>query len=81
MERIQDHRGDWLERSEPILLDEGRGIVTPVAHGVVAIVSKNDLEWLIDVSWNSQEPRRYRLQQPGAAQGRLERIAHPKDTP
>ena len=78
-ERIQDHRGEWLEQTGVTRLDQGRGIVTPTVHGTLEIVSKNSQQWLIDVSWNSQEFQRYRLDHPASPQGRIERIMHPKD--
>ncbi|MCH2161712.1 MAG: hypothetical protein MK085_07535, partial [Phycisphaerales bacterium] len=61
IERIQDHRTDWLDQTDTVQLDAGRGIVTPVAHGRVRILSKNDQAWLIEVDWKSAGSVRYRI--------------------
>ncbi len=75
IQRIQDHRTDWLDQQDLVKLDHGRGLVRPVAHGRVRILSTTELEWLVEVDWESTGQVRYLIEQPAAAHGgRVERL-------
>ena len=72
--RIGDHRTDWLASREAVRLDGGRGLVTPVAHGSVTMLTTSPTTWLVEVDWDSTGPARYRIEQPDASDGHLERL-------
>ena len=74
IDRIDDHRTNWLSSREAVQLDAGRGLVTPVAHGRISSLKTSPTEWIVEVDWESTGLARYRIDQPDAPNGKLTRI-------